>query len=326
MTIGRTALILLLNIKKNINKHMNVPECLSMLGLAEVPSDPAVVERAFRKRSLILHPDKSGTHQSFIRLKEARDALVTMIANKDSECMDTSMWAVNLAAFVMKHKGDNAPINVTVRCTLLQIYNADTIQTSVSVNRHCVSESTGQSEFVTESKLLSIKLLPEGINNKLKRKVVFKGAGNDHPLSLLFPKFDVRGDITVHLDVQEHAVIGGLYCFMDTVIHPRDLCVEVPITLYDYYHGGHKLVRFFGCDADIDVTLAPLKQKQVFTIPNIGLPYKIGDNAGRGNVVIITELELPAKFEEAIKCLSQLKATQDVGSGRGVSDCGSGDE
>lgn len=311
---------------------MDQHECLRLLQLDALPEDEAVIERAFRKESLKHHPDKNknpGNSDMFIKLDRARQQLIETLRGGGSHSafdtsFDTSMWAFNLHNFILQHQGAKLGIDITVKCTLRQLYDAETLHISVPVNRVSINRASvnPQNQMVQVSKSVMIKLLPEGADQRLSKTVVFKCEGNDHPMGLLFPNFSMRGDIVVHFEFEERAMIDGRYCFIDTVINPRDLCVEVPITLYEYYMGGPKPFSFMSYRGVIDVQR--FKKKQVVKIGGHGLPYKAPgeEEVRRGDLYVITEVALPeiseaelasdATIVDAIKCLTRVR---NVGPG-----------
>ena len=61
---------------------MRIQDCYKILGIEET-FDKKVIKSAYRKRVLILHPDKNNksTSQEFIELKKAYNYLMRVLAN-----------------------------------------------------------------------------------------------------------------------------------------------------------------------------------------------------------------------------------------------------
>jgi curved DNA-binding protein CbpA len=62
---------------------MNTKEARHLLGVTE-ETDQAGIDKAFRKASLIHHPDKGGTHERQARLQEAHQTLVAELIKKQA--------------------------------------------------------------------------------------------------------------------------------------------------------------------------------------------------------------------------------------------------
>jgi curved DNA-binding protein CbpA len=65
---------------------MRIQDCYKILGIEET-FDKKVIKSAYRKRVLILHPDKNNksTSQEFIELKKAYNYLMRVLANDFTE-------------------------------------------------------------------------------------------------------------------------------------------------------------------------------------------------------------------------------------------------
>lgn len=59
-----------------------IPDFFRVLGFDYIPADTAEVERAYRKKAAVVHPDKGGSTTDFIAVKSAYDAALKFLQAK----------------------------------------------------------------------------------------------------------------------------------------------------------------------------------------------------------------------------------------------------
>ena len=113
---------------------MQIQDCYKILGIEET-FDKKVIKSAYRKRVLMLHPDKNNksTSQEFIELKKAYNYLMRVLANDFTD------------ELLLKNKYSN-------------IFNADKIYKE-KIKRNYKKVSKAQVSYLNNSKKIPFQLI-----------------------------------------------------------------------------------------------------------------------------------------------------------------------
>lgn len=66
---------------KALPEAVYIPDFLRTLGFEHVPTDAKEVEKAYRVKAAVVHPDKGGSNEAFIAVKAAYDAALKYVNN-----------------------------------------------------------------------------------------------------------------------------------------------------------------------------------------------------------------------------------------------------
>lgn len=243
------------------------------------------IKTAYKKLALKYHPDKNGGNdEMFKQINNAYQILIDPVKRKIYDMHSSEInydaitqFATSIFTIIQQEMSKKTKpkattsmsipdIKINVSIDLEEIYNGNVKKIVVKINKNGVYKSIP----------LYIPLINYEIEN------IFKECGDEQN--------NCKGDIIVYFKVISNKFTN---ISVDEIFTRFDLHMEEVMTLYEYYYGISKTIKYFN-DEILNINVKPLDMYFVHEIKDKGLPFLDDDeNIKRGSLHIHFKLKLP---------------------------------
>jgi DnaJ-class molecular chaperone len=262
------------------------------------------IRTAYKKQALRFHPDKpEGNSLKFKRIHQAYQILCDPLRRQQRQQQQDSKTTEILEAFLIKVMTElNKKLQEKLHNTRKKKQVVPDINVELDVDIKDVFES--------QVKKIVMKIHENEHNTKTTLKPFYISLNNYQDVYCFPGEGDGGSDIRIKLNIVSKELP---HIQQDNIISKYNLYIEVPLSLYEYYYGMTKTIKFYAEDimvnmkpygtiSTLDVTDNMDKYKFVHIIHDKGLPYvDDNDEQRRGDLYIHFYLNLPSISESVLE-------------------------
>lgn len=266
------------------------------------------IKRAYKKLALKYHPDKNGGDSDMFRkINEAyqflgdpeKKRVYDEIHNgNDKDYSELLSMLMNIIINMMKKRWTSTSEKTKTQQQNKYLHHLN-INIEISLDELYLG---GIKKLVIKTKKLDGSLISKNIFIPLvdyKEVYIFEGQGDEI-------EKDKYNNIIIHLNIKNHDTIN-----IDNVLDKYDLIILDTISLYEYYYGIKRQIKYLGGEnINIDVSkenIVRYGNSVHVCLENKGLLYTSEDDiVKRGKLYIYYNIVLPLDIPE--DCLSTLES------------------
>ena len=261
------------------------------------------IRTAYKKQALRFHPDKpEGNELKFKRIHEAYQILCDPINKKmyddyySNEHFDSKTTEI-LQAFLVNVATE---INKKLQEKLHNVQKKKPLSTNMNIELNVDIKDI----YEAQVKKILINIHENETKSILKP---FYISLNNYQDVYCFPG---EGDGGVDVNIKLNIVSTMFpHIQQDNIVFKYNLYIEVPLSLYEYYYGGTRTIKFFTEDIEVNIqdfiTIHKSDSenyKFVHIVYGKGLPFiNENDEQQRGDLYIHFSLKLPTIPDDVLK-------------------------